>query len=79
MLSILLYILYYFIIKNKQLRYKKIDKTIISILCVKILLRFKNNKNRIKIIIEEVYIVSNLLCDVIVKIKLLKFNRIIIE
>jgi hypothetical protein len=47
--------------------------------CAKIFLCLKNNKDRIKIIIKETYIVFNLLCDVIVKIELLKLNQIIIE
>jgi len=32
-----------------------------------------------KIIIEEAYIVPDLLCDVIVEIELLKLNRMMIE
>jgi len=78
-LNILFLYLYYSIIENKQLRYKKVNKIIIFILCTKISLRLKNNKNRIKIVIEESYILLNLLYNIIVEIKFLKLNRIIIE
>jgi len=73
------HILHYFMTKNKRLRCKKINEIVIFTLCAKISLRLKNNKNRIKIVIEEAHIVPSLLCDVITRIKLLKFNRIIIE
>jgi len=68
------YILHYFITKNKRLRCKKVDKIVTFTLFAKIFLRLKNNKSQLKIVIERVYIVSNLLCDVIVKIELLKLN-----
>jgi len=73
------YILHYFITKNKRLRYKKINEIVTFTLCAKIFLRLKKNKDRKKIVIEKTYIVSSLLCDVIVKIELLKLNRIIIK
>ncbi len=65
--------------KNKRLRCKKIGEIVTSTLCAKISLRLKNDKSRIKIVIEEAYIVPSLSCDVIVKIELLKLNRMMIE
>ncbi len=68
------HILHYLITKNKRLKCKRIDEIVTFTLCAKIFLRLKNDKSRIKIVIEEVYIVFNLLCDVIIKIELLKLN-----
>jgi len=73
------YILHYFMTKNKRLRCKRVDEIVTFTLCAKIFLRLKNDKSRIKIIIEETHIVSSLSCDIIIEIELLKFNRIIIE
>jgi len=73
------HILHYLMTKNKRLRCKKVGEIVTSTLCTKISLRLKNDKNRMKIVIEEAYIVSSLPCDMIAKIELLKLNRIMIE
>jgi len=65
--------------KNKRLRCKRIGEIVTSTLCARIPLRLKDDKNRIKIVIEEAHIVLGLPCDVIAKIELLKFNRMMIK
>ena len=69
----------YFMINNKRLRCKKIENNVISTLCAKISVSFKNDRKHLKTILIEVHIVFNLFCDMIIKIKLLKLNQMTIE
>jgi len=73
------HISHYLMTKNKRLRCKKVGEIVTFTLCARISLRLKNDKSRIKIVIEEAYIVPDLSCDVIVGIELLKLNRMMIE
>ena len=69
----------YFIINNKRLKCKEIENNVISTLCAKISMSFKNDRKHLKTILIEIYIVFNLSCDMIMKVKLLKLNQIIIK
>ena len=61
-------------INNKRIKYKKIDENVISTLCIKIFMKFKNNRNYFKIIINKIYIIIEFFCDIIIKIEMMKFN-----
>ena len=66
-------------INNKRLKYKRIESNMISVLCAKISMSFKNDRKCLKIILIKVHIVFNLSCDMIIRIELLKLNQMTIE
>ena len=61
-------------IDNKRIKYKKVDENVISTLYIKIFVKFKNNRNYFEIIINEIYIIFEFFCDIIIKIEIMKFN-----
>ena len=66
-------------INNKRLKCRKIENNVTSTLCAKISMSFKDDRKHLKTILIEVYIVFNLSCDMIMKVKLLKSNQMTIE
>ena len=37
-------------------------------------MKFKNNRDYFEIIIDEIYIIIEFFCDIIIKIEIIKFN-----
>ena len=64
----------YFIIDNKRIKCKEINENVTSTLYVKIFIKFKNNRDYFEIVIGEIYIIFEFFYDMIIEIKIIKFN-----
>ena len=58
---------------------REIESNVISTLCAKISVSFKNDREHLKTILVEAHIILNLSCDMIMRIELLKSNQMTIE
>lgn len=69
----------YVMLDNKRLRCKKVEGSVTFNFCATILLRFKDDRGFFNIISTKTHLVLDLSCDMIIEVKLMKFNRMIIE